>query len=131
MSPKRPNELIDPWRARIDLAGLADLLFTKYRGRARRVKLKHLGVELLGVVPDHGSGPEVALREAIGQLRDEGAPVGTEAGPDGGVWWLETEAERMAVLAQLEAQHRTVGRMIEKLRAASLEGWTRRQGTLL
>lgn len=117
----KPTTLIAPWRAQIDLEELARVLYTRHRGKALRVKIRELSSRVLGVPASHGSAPEVALRNALAELRGKGLPIGSLDGPEGGVFWIGSEAERAEVLGMLYSQRNAVLRSIELLRGATLE----------
>lgn len=117
----RPAGLIDPWARRINLEDLARLLHERHRGYDRRVKVRDLGAAVLGMVPKHGSAQDVALRETVSKLVDAGLPIGTEPGPDGGIWWIATEHERLGVLVPLMGLVRSLQRRIDAVQHASLD----------
>ncbi len=117
----KPRGLVDPWREQIDPAALARVLYGRHRGKALRVKLRDLAVRVLGVPAGHGSAPEVALRNALADLRRQGYPIGSLDGPDGGVFWIGSESERREALAMLYAQRNAVLRSIALLEGADLE----------
>lgn len=116
----RPSGMIDPLLDKIDLGDLAHFMFSRHRGRAKRVKTRDVAAAVLGVVARHGSAEDVSIREAIGQLVAAGCPIAGESGPDGGFFWLDSEAERQAALIPLRASLRTLQRRIDALQSASL-----------
>lgn len=117
----KPTALIAPWRDQIDLAVVARTLYDRHRGKALRVKIRDLSARILGVPASHGSAPEVALRNALAELRKMGLPIGSLDGPDGGVFWISSETERAEALAMLYAQRNAVMASIELLKGATLE----------
>ena len=60
------------------------------------------------------------MRERLAELVKDGLPIASEPGPEGGIWWLETEQERMAAMGPLIQQQRALSHRIDSLRTASL-----------
>lgn len=116
----KPTQLIDPWREQIDLEKLARLFYERHRGRGSRVKVRDLSSRVLGVKAEHGSAPDVALRDAVKELRARGLPIGTLDGPEGGIFWIATEEERRETLQMLYAQRAAILRTIALLESAEL-----------
>ena len=127
----RPDHLLDGPRQSLDVPRLVRHLQTHCLGRQRRQKVRELCLLLFGRLAKHGAADEVVLREALHDLVRDGAPIGTEPGPDGGVWWLATVEEWRAVVATAEAQVTTLQRRLMALRALRVgEPWAPRQATL-
>lgn len=123
----KPRGLIDPYAEQIDPRRLARRLYDRHQGKARRIKLRDLAHSLLGIPSRHGSAPEVALRNALSQLRAQGLPIGSLDGPDGGIFWIATDEERREALRGLYAQRRALQRAIDALESAQLE-WREPEG---
>lgn len=106
------------------------LLRARANGRERRMKLEFMAVVLGFRDWQHGNATDVAIRNAVSDLVNEGCPLASEPGPDGGVWWIGNEDERRGALALLHAQVRALTQRIKHLEVASLDGWTPRQSPL-
>lgn len=118
---RKPTGMIEPYAQLLDPERIARLLYDRHRGKARRIKLKDLGIVMFGEIIKRDGAAGVALRNTVSGMIDHGVPIGSEPGPDGGYYWIATETERREVVALLRSQIYTVQRRCEAILGASLE----------